>query len=223
MNRACADAARRCSMISLMVPGRAENTATRSARNTASPRLWVTNTMVLRGARQQHRKILAQHHAGLLVERAERLVHEQDAGFQAERARQRRALAHAAGELARIVIGEIGKPDRLQRTAARASLVRASARPETSCRASRSRSPCSTETARSPGTRRRYRAASVRAPALPDVDGAGGRRHQPAHDAEQRALAAAARADQAEQFAARDIERRIQQRLHMTRLAGSPN
>src|SRR5215467_612065 len=31
----------------LMVPGRAENTATRSARNTASPRLWVTNTMVL--------------------------------------------------------------------------------------------------------------------------------------------------------------------------------
>ncbi len=30
-----------------MVPGRAENTATRSARNTASPRLWVTNTMVL--------------------------------------------------------------------------------------------------------------------------------------------------------------------------------
>src|SRR5262249_1489389 len=34
-------------MISLMVPGRAENTATRSARNVASPRLWVTNTMVL--------------------------------------------------------------------------------------------------------------------------------------------------------------------------------
>src|SRR5215813_4024983 len=31
---------------SLMVPGRAENTATRSARKTASPRLWVTNTMV---------------------------------------------------------------------------------------------------------------------------------------------------------------------------------
>src|SRR6266545_2866872 len=31
---------------SLIVPGRAENTATRSARNTASPRLWVTNTMV---------------------------------------------------------------------------------------------------------------------------------------------------------------------------------
>src|SRR5262249_55192193 len=34
-------------MISLMVPGRAENTATRSARKVASPRLWVTNTMVL--------------------------------------------------------------------------------------------------------------------------------------------------------------------------------
>src|SRR6266849_2267999 len=35
------------SMISLIVPGRAEKTATRSARNVASPRLWVTNTMVL--------------------------------------------------------------------------------------------------------------------------------------------------------------------------------
>ena len=88
-------------MICLMVPGRAENTATRSARNMASPRLWVTNTMVLSVRDEQHREVLAEDHAGLLVERAERLVHQQDAGLEAERARQRRALAHAAGELAR--------------------------------------------------------------------------------------------------------------------------
>src|SRR5947208_2303579 len=56
------------------------------------------------GAREQHRQILAEDHAGLLVERAERLVHEQDAGFETERARERGALAHAAGELRRIVL-----------------------------------------------------------------------------------------------------------------------
>ena len=33
------------------------------------------------GARQQHRQVLAEDHAGLLVERAERLVHQQDAGL----------------------------------------------------------------------------------------------------------------------------------------------
>ena len=68
-------------------------------------------------ARQQHREILAQHHAGLLVERAERLVHQQDVGFQAERARQRRALAHAAGQLSRKMLGEAVEADRFQRTA----------------------------------------------------------------------------------------------------------
>ena len=68
-------------MISLMRPGRAENTATRSARNTASPSEWVTNTMVLSVLRQQHRKVLAEDHPGLLVERAERLVHQQRAGL----------------------------------------------------------------------------------------------------------------------------------------------
>ena len=35
----------------------------------------------LAGARQQHRQVLAQDHAGLLVERAERLVHQKNAGL----------------------------------------------------------------------------------------------------------------------------------------------
>src|SRR5713101_7106683 len=51
------------------------------------------------GAREQHREVLAQDHAGLLVECAEWLVHQQYAGFETERTRERRALAHAAGEL----------------------------------------------------------------------------------------------------------------------------
>ena len=50
-----------------------------------------------------------------------------------------------------------------------------------------------------------------------------GRRQQAADHVEQRALAAAARPDQAEQFAARDVERGVLQRLHELRSPGSPN
>src|SRR5262249_57455624 len=64
---------------------------------------------------EQHREILAEDHAGLLVERAERLVHEQDAGLEAERAGERGALAHTAGELGGIVLREVLEPDRLER------------------------------------------------------------------------------------------------------------
>ena len=48
---------------------------------------------------------------------------------------------------------------------------------------------------------------------------AGRRRQQAADHVEQRALAAAARPDQAEQFAARDVERGVRQRLHELRVA----
>src|SRR4029079_14333589 len=52
-----------------------------------------------------------------------------------------------------------------------------------------------------------------------DLDRPGGRRQQTADHVEQRALAAAARADQAEQFAAHDVERGVQERAHMLRVA----
>ena len=52
-----------------------------------------------------------------------------------------------------------------------------------------------------------------------DLDRAGGRRQQAADHVEQRALAAAARPDQAEQLAARDVERGVLQRLHELRVA----
>ena len=44
-------------------------------------------------------KLLVQMVAGDLVERAERLVHQQELGLEAERARDRDALLHAAREL----------------------------------------------------------------------------------------------------------------------------
>ena len=60
------------------------------------------------------RQVLLQHHPGLRVERGERLVEQQHVRIDGERARQRRALAHAAGQLVRIVIGELGETESFQ-------------------------------------------------------------------------------------------------------------
>src|SRR4051812_21190827 len=51
---------------------------------------------------------------GLAIERAERLVHQEDVGLIGERASNRHALHHAARELARIVIGKSSKADLVQ-------------------------------------------------------------------------------------------------------------
>ena len=64
--------------------------------------------------------------AHLGVERAERLVEQQHARLDGERARQRNALALAAGELVRIAIAEPVELDQLQAGDARASLMSAS-------------------------------------------------------------------------------------------------
>ncbi len=52
--------------------------------------------------------------AGEGVERAERLVHQQQARLQQQRAGDRRALAHAARQFVRIARGEVLQPHRLQ-------------------------------------------------------------------------------------------------------------
>ena len=52
--------------------------------------------------------------AGERVERAERLVHQERAGVVGEHARDRDALLHAAGELARIAVGETFETDQLE-------------------------------------------------------------------------------------------------------------
>ena len=51
------------------------------------------------------------------VERAERLVEQQHARAQHERARERDALLLAAGELVRLALREAGEPDELERLA----------------------------------------------------------------------------------------------------------
>ena len=100
-----------------MRPGAVLNTKMRSERNSASSMLWVTNTTVAPGARPDREKILLQLLARLRIERAERLVHEDENGLAHQRARDADALLHAAGQLMRIVLGESGKPDQLDEVA----------------------------------------------------------------------------------------------------------
>ena len=69
-------------------------------------------------------QVVLQLHARLRVERAERLVHQDDRRIVDERADEGGALAHAAGELVRIVVLEAGKADRAdQHLGARSGLV----------------------------------------------------------------------------------------------------
>ena len=59
-----------------------------------------------RGAPDERLELGVQGVAGHRVERAERLVHQQDVGVLGERPGQRAALAHAAGQLVRPLLGE---------------------------------------------------------------------------------------------------------------------
>ena len=71
---------------------------------------------------------------GLRVERAERLVEQDDIGIEQQRAQQRRALAHAAGQRGGIVVLEAAEAVAAkQRMGARARLAQR-ARPEFPCR-----------------------------------------------------------------------------------------
>ncbi len=97
--RACGRPAGRTRSTSTMRPGRGDITTMRVERNTASGIEWVTKTTVLLRALPEPQQLLVQLVAGDLVERAERLVHQQELGLEAERARDRDALLHAARQL----------------------------------------------------------------------------------------------------------------------------
>src|SRR5262249_16719223 len=110
--RGCASST---TMISLMVPGRAENTATRSARKGASPRLWVTNTMVFSvresSTERSSPRIMRVCSSSAPNGSAKR----RDPGSRAERPAGAARAALAAGERAGMVLGEVLEPDRLER------------------------------------------------------------------------------------------------------------
>ncbi len=117
-------------------PGRGESTTTRSATRMASGMLWVTMHDGRGGAVPEPQQLEVEALAGQRIERAERLVEEQDLGLECERSREGDALAGAAGELRgprlddrRIEPDEVGQ--------ARQALATARRRPSRRARAGR--------------------------------------------------------------------------------------
>ena len=101
-------------MTSAMRPGRALMTTTRDDRKTASGIECVTNTTVVPVCSQMRRTSGVHPLAGHLVERAERLVHQQDRRLEGERPGDRDALLHAARQLVRVVLDEVAQLDEVE-------------------------------------------------------------------------------------------------------------
>ena len=99
--------------------------------------------------------------AGHLVERAERLVHQQQRGLERERPRDRDALLHAARELPRMVVAEPGQLDELEHPLD--ALLPPARGPSRASRAAArcSSRPSASRTAPRPGRRSRSRGRRV--------------------------------------------------------------
>ena len=112
LDRSVRAGGRSTSITSLMCAGRAENTTTRFDRKIASLIWWVMNSAVVRGARENLQQFHLHELAGLRVERRERLVEQDQLRLHHQGARDVDALAHAAGQLVRIMLGEARRPTR---------------------------------------------------------------------------------------------------------------
>ena len=151
--------------------------------------------------------------ARLRIERAERLVHQQDFRIEGERARERGALLHAAGELRGIAVLETLQPDQIDERL-RALL------------ALRARQPLPLEAVENVGAHRLPReqremlehdAAVGPGPGdrlAVDQDLAGLGREKAADEIEQRRLAAARGAEQRDEFPLAHVERHVVERQH---------
>ena len=143
---------RSTSITSVMRPGRGDITTTRVDRYTASGIEWVTNTTVVAVSRQMRRSsdlhVLARH----LVQRAERLVHQQERGMGRERAGDRHPLLHPARELPRQVLRELARASPAPASRARAGDARPCPSPSAPAAARRSSSRCATRTGPPAGT-----------------------------------------------------------------------
>ena len=97
------------STTSISRPGRADITPMRSASIVASSSAWVIRNTVAPVSPPHPQQLVAHQQACLLVERAERLVEQDQPRLHHQRARDAHALAHAARELRRIAGREIGE------------------------------------------------------------------------------------------------------------------
>ncbi len=151
-----------------------------------------------------------QDHPVLRVERRERLVHQQHAGIGDEGARDRAALAHAAGQLVRIMVAELGKPDELQgrRHPRGGYRPRHTARHQPEADVLRDAHPW-----KEPAVLKHHGVGDRPAGGIDARDPAGGV-IEAGQDAQQGRLAAAARADDADELARRDLQVDVLERDH---------
>src|SRR5882762_9860729 len=160
---------------------------------------------------------LAHEHARLLVEGAERLVHQEDPRVDGQRAPDGHALLHPTRELARVALPEAAQPQRAEQLGGRPApaLGRDALQLEPELDVLERRTPW-----KEPGVlehggdparvRARHRLAGDQQP--PAV-----RRHEAAEHAEERRLAAAGGADQRAELALGDRERDVVEGVDRTR------
>ncbi len=193
---------RSMSMTRSIRPGRGVITITWSDRNTASGTLWVMNSTVMRRSLQMRCRSSTSWSRVERVERAERLVHQELGRIVDQRPADRDALAHAAGQLVRILVLEAGEPDRGEQRAraplgGRAlELLRLRLQHDVAERGAPFEQHRALEHDADVGARRQ----STAAPSIATT--AARRRHQARRDHQQRALAAAARPDDRDELAA---------------------
>ena len=176
-------------------PGRGDMTTIRSPRRAASRTLWVTNSTVVRAVADEGVELLVQGVAGHRVEGAERLVHQQDVGVLGQRPGQRAALAHAARQLVRPLRGEAAEVHRLD--AARVARAPALVLGTPASRIGSSTLACTVSHGNSADS------WNISAVVAVDVDGAGRRLVEAGDEVEDRRLAAARGADEADELAGR--------------------
>ena len=140
------------SKLAVTRPGRGDITTMRSPRRAASRTLWVTNTTVRPRSRDERLELLVEHVAGHRVERAERLVHQQDVGVLGEGPGQRAALAHAARQLVGTLVGEAAEVHRPTSSWSTRSRRSALGTPASRIGSSTLAAPSATGTAPTPGT-----------------------------------------------------------------------
>ena len=161
------------------------------------------------------RKQLGLHDlAGLRVERGERLVHQQDFRIDGERAGEIDALAHAAGELARVIVLEAFEPDELEQLHGALAVGSADRAGDFAADdgVGEHRAP------RQQAVVLEHKAAvgaGLAHGAAVEQHFAGRRVFEAGDDAQERGLAAAARPDHGNEFAALDVEIDAAQRFEV--------
>ena len=98
-------------------------------------------------------QLVLQPLAGHLVERAERLVHQQQRRVYGQRPRDRDPLLHAAGELGRVVPGELAQPDQVEHLPRPVPPLAPGRRRAAPAAARRCAAPCATRRGRPAGRR----------------------------------------------------------------------